>query len=222
MNYLTNMLTTFVKGFIVGMGASIPLGPMGIMCVQKTLSKGRHAGFIAGLGSSVTDTFFAAIAIMGLAYIKTFIDRYEDYVLLFGGVIVGLIGMKIFLTNPIKQIRYPMTGKRHLTDFFSAMAMTLTNPGSVFLILGMFAYVGLDTEGIAKDHIVSATLWGVFLGASAWWFILSAGISAFRKKFRLRQLMMINRISGILILVLGLISFFEGVWRLVSLYFSLG
>jgi len=216
------MLTTFVKGFIVGMGASIPLGPMGIMCVQKTLSKGRRAGFIAGLGSSVTDTFFAAIAIMGLAYIKSFINSYEDYVLLFGGVIVGLIGMKIFLTNPIKQIRYPMTGKRHLTDFFSAMAMTLTNPGSVFLILGMFAYVGVDTEGIAAENVLSYALWGVFIGASAWWFILSATINFFRKRFRLRQLLMINRISGIIIFLLGLVSFFEGLWRIITHYFSLG
>ncbi|HON55118.1 MAG TPA: LysE family transporter [Bacteroidales bacterium] len=215
------MITTFLKGFIVGMGASIPLGPMGIVCVQKTLSKGRHAGMIAGLGSSVTDTIFAAIAILGLAYIKSMIVKYEDYLLLFGGIIVGLIGMKIFLTNPIKQIRYPMTGKKHLTDFFSSMAMTLSNPGSLFLILGLFAFVGVNTDGIANEHVISSTLIGVFLGTATWWFILSATVSIFRKKFRLRQLVMINRISGIIIFILGLVSLFEGAWRLIVSYFHL-
>ena len=69
------MLIDFIKGFIVGMGASIPLGPMGVMCVQKTLSKGRNSGFISGLGASITDTFFAAIAVLGLAYVQSFITE---------------------------------------------------------------------------------------------------------------------------------------------------
>ena len=95
------MLIDFIKGFIVGMGASIPLGPMGVMCVQKTLSKGRNSGFISGLGASITDTFFAAIAVLGLAYVQSFITEYERGVLLFGGMIVALIGLKIYLTNPV-------------------------------------------------------------------------------------------------------------------------
>ncbi|OFY44019.1 MAG: hypothetical protein A2X18_07790 [Bacteroidetes bacterium GWF2_40_14] len=213
------MIESLIKGFIVGMGASIPLGPMGVMCVQKTLGKGRNSGFIAGLGSSITDTIFAAIAIMGLAYMKKFIDYYENYVLLFGGLAVALIGLKIFLTNPVKQIRMPKGGKKHLQDFFSAIVMTITNPGSVFLIIGMFAFVGMDVDSLSSGKVVSLTLWGVFLGASAWWFILSTAINIFRNKFRLRQLLMINRISGAIIIALGLISTSQGIWQFISPYF---
>jgi threonine/homoserine/homoserine lactone efflux protein len=122
------MITSLIKGFIVGLGASIPLGPLGVMCVQKTLSKGRNSGFITGLGAAITDTIFAAIAILGLAYIQKFVDFYENYVLLFGGLIVAAFGLKIFLTNPVKQIRQQKGGKKHLEDFFSAIIMTLTNP----------------------------------------------------------------------------------------------
>lgn len=215
------MLESLIKGFIVGMGASIPLGPMGVMCVQKTLSKGRNSGFISGLGASIADTFFAAIAILGLAYMQKFIDYYENYVLLIGGIAVALIGLKIFLTNPVKQIRMPKGEKKHFQDFFSAIVMTLTNPGSVFLIIGMFAFVGMDVDGLSSGKVVSLTLWGVFLGASAWWFILSTSINIFRKKFRLRQLLMINRISGIIIIALGLISTMQGVWEFISPYFFL-
>ena len=214
------MITSLIKGFIVGMGASIPLGPIGVMCVQKTLSKGRNTGFITGLGAAVVDTIFAALALLGLAYIQRFIDYYENHVLLFGGLIVSLFGLKIFLTNPVKQIRMPKGKKRHhLEGFFSAIVMSLTNPGTVFLILGMFAFVKVNAES-QPDNALSLTLWGVFLGASAWWFILSTSINIFRKKFRLRQLVLINRISGIVIIVLGLISFFEGVYRFLEPFFS--
>jgi threonine/homoserine/homoserine lactone efflux protein len=214
------MLIDFVKGFIVGMGASIPLGPMGVMCVQKTLSKGRNSGFISGLGASITDTIFAAIAILGLAYIQTFIEEYERSVLLFGGMVVGLIGLKIYLTNPVKQIRQAKNGgKRHAEDLFAAIFMTITNPGAVFLILGMFAFVGLEINAESANRMITATLGGVFLGAATWWFILSTSINVFRKKFRLRQLLMINRVSGIIIVAIGLISFFDGLLRFISPYF---
>lgn len=107
------MLLNFIKGFIVGgLGASIPLGPLGVMCVQKTLSKGRNSGFITGLGAAVSDTFFAAFAI-----IQDFVTEYETGVLMFGGLAVVIIGLKIYLTNPVKQIRQSTGGKRHFEDF---------------------------------------------------------------------------------------------------------
>ena len=211
------MYIDFVKGFLVGLGASIPLGPMGVMCVQKTLSKGRNSGFITGLGAAITDTLFAALAILGLAYIQRFIEEYERSVLLFGGVVVALIGLKIYLTNPVKQIRQKSRGNnQHMEDLFSAILMTITNPGAIFLILGMFAFVGLEVDSQAANRMITAALGGVFAGAATWWYLLSTGINIFRKKFRLRQLLMINRISGIIIIVIGLISFFEGVWRFLA------
>jgi threonine/homoserine/homoserine lactone efflux protein len=211
------MVIDFVKGFLVGLGASIPLGPLGVMCVQKTLSKGRNSGFITGLGAAITDTIFAALAILGLAYIKSFIEDYERGVLLFGGIIVALIGLKIYLTNPVKQIRQKAQGNnKHMEDLFSSIFMTISNPGAIFLILGMFAFVGLDIDSQAANRVITVALAGVFVGASTWWYALSTGINLFRKKFRLRQLLMINRISGIIIIVIGLISFFEGVWRFLA------
>ena len=215
------MFIDFVKGFLVGLGASIPLGPMGVMCVQKTLCKGRNSGFITGLGAAITDTIFAALAILGLAYIQSFIEEYERGVLLVGGIIVALIGLKIYLTNPVKQIRQKASGNnRHMEDLFSAILMTITNPGAIFLILGMFAFVGLEVDSQAANRMITAALGGVFVGASVWWYALSTGINIFRKKFRLSQLLMINRISGIIIIVIGLISFFEGVWRFLAPYLN--
>ena len=210
------MITALIKGFIVGMGASIPLGPLGVLCVQKTLSKGRNCGFITGLGASASDTLYAAISLMGLAFIQDIINENFNWVMLLGGLIIMFIGVKIYLTNPIKQIRQKHKNKKHVEDFFEAFFMTITNPGAIFLILGLFAAVGIEMDAsIAKSTLVT-TLWGVFAGSAAWWFILSTGINVFRKKFRIKQLMMINRISGIVIFVLGLISMCNGAFELIK------
>ena len=214
------LVESIVKGFIVGIGASIPLGPLGVMCVQKTLSKGRISGIVTGLGASITDTIFATFAIVSLALIQDFVKNNEISVLFYGGLAVIVIGLKIFLTNPVKQIRRSKGGKKLLEDFISAIIMTITNPGAVFLILGLFAFVGLNVDSSSSGDVIFAALLGVFLGANAWWIILSTSINIFRNKFRLKQLLMINRVAGIVIMVLGFFSVAEGAWRFLYNYFK--
>lgn len=209
------MFSILLKGFIVGMGASIPLGPLGVLCIQKTLSKGRNSGFLTGLGASVSDTFYAAISLLGLAFIQNVIKEHMNWVMLFGGLIIILIGIKVYLTNPIKQIRQKNTNRKHLEDFFEALIMTITNPGAIFLILGLLAAAGINiSDGVEKGSVVTI-LWGVFIGSAIWWFSLSTTVNIFRKKFRLKQLIMINRISGIAIIVLGVISMCDGLIELI-------
>ncbi len=212
------MIDSLIKGFIVGIGASIPLGPLGVMCVQKTLSKGRASGIATGLGASVTDTFFAALAILSLALIQDFVNTNSSSVLSIGGFIVMAIGVKIFITNPVKQIRQNKGGKRLFEDFISAFIMTITNPGAIFLILGLFAFTGLEVDSSSSWKVIISALAGVFLGAMAWWIILSTSINVFRTKFRLRQLLLINRIAGIVIVAIGFFSFVKGLWQLILAY----
>lgn len=210
------MFIDFIKGFAVGLGASIPLGPIGIVCVQKTLSKGRNSGFISGLGATLTDIIFAGIALFSLAIIWDFINTQKDWVMMIGGIIVMLFGIKIFFTNPVKQIRQKNRGSTHYwSDFFSSFVMTITNPGAFFLILGAFAIVGIDISSGSSNYIIATILWGVFCGSALWWFALSTGINLFRRKFRLRQLLIINRVSGIIVMALGVITFFEGLYQLI-------
>ncbi len=211
------MLVTLLKGFIVGLGASIPLGPLGVLCVQKTLSKGRNSGLFTGLGASVSDTFYAGLALLGLAFVENLINENRAIVMLVGGIIIALIGLKVYRTNPIKQIRQKSSHKRHLEDFVEALVMTITNPGALFLILGLFAAVGINSSdsGSAGSVSIITTLWGVFLGTVTWWFTLTTTINVFRKKFRLKQLIMINRIAGVIIMALGVISSCDGLIKLI-------
>ena len=218
---MNDLLMVFIKGLIVGLGASIPLGPVGVLCIQKTLSKGRMAGFISGLGASVSDTFYSAFSLMGLFFIEEFVANNKAPVLLIGGLVIALIGVRIYRSNPLKQIHQKKSKKRSFGDFFESFAMTITNPGSIFLIFGMFAAVRLDLSnytGSGAGHAVRLVLTGIFLGSALWWFSLSNIVNIFRKKFRLKQLIILNRISGIIIIALGVISFCEGLLEALQIW----
>lgn len=211
------MLMDFIKGFIVGLGASIPLGPIGILCIQRTISKGRWSGFSTGLGAAASDTFFSAIALLGLSFFNDLMVEYRDWVMLVGGIIVAGFGVKIFITNPVKQIKRVNGGNhQYFQDFGSAFIMTITNPGAILLIIGLFAFAGIDIGEKESGFIIASTLWGVFIGTISWWFTLSTTINIFRNKFRLRQLLLINRVAGVVIMVLGMISVFEGIARFIG------
>ena len=185
--------------------------------LEEPLSKGRNSGFITGLGAAVSDTFFAAIALLSLSFVQRILSDYQDVVMIVGGLIVGAFGVKLFMTNPIKQIKRIKSGdKRYWQDFFSTLLMTVSNPGAFFLMLGLFAFIGIDGgDGNGAYNIIASALAGVFIGATMWWYALSTSINMFRNKLRLRQLMMINRVAGVAIMVLGVISIFEGLYRIL-------
>ena len=211
------MLESILKGIIVGAGASIPLGPIGILCIQKTLSKGRASGYLTGAGASVADSFYAMLAILSLAVVKSFISHNQPIVMLVGGSIVAVIGLKIFLTNPIKQIRMRISGEKRLFgDFITSFIMTITNPGALFLLLGLFAFANMNVDEHSSMSVILMAVTGVFIGANLWWFTLCTSINIFRNKLRLRQLMLINRISGAIIMVIGLFSIVKSLWALIS------
>ena len=210
-------MLNFIKAILIGLGASIPLGPLGIMCIQKTLSKGRWAGFAVGLGSTVADTFYASIALFSVTFINEFLERNSEWVMLIGGIVIFLIGLQIALKNPIKDLRRPNAGTiptRHAQEALRGFLMTITNPGALVLMFGLFAFVRLDLTDATTSSVL-LVLAGIFVGTAGWWFLLSSGINLFRKRFRLRQMLIINRVSGILIALLGLASIVEGLIQLV-------
>ena len=208
------MLITLVKGLLVGLGASVPLGPIGVLCVQRTLGKGRKSGFVSGLGAAAADTLFAALAILVLAFVLTIFETYRIFFLIAGGIILIVIGVKIYATNPVHQIRQKnKRGNRLFSDFISVFILTISNPGAIFLILGLFAFVGLDTDRGSGYLSIALALCGVVIGASLWWFTLSSIISHYHRHFRIRHLWVINRVAGAVIALLGAFSLIQGVYE---------
>lgn len=198
------LASIILRGFIVGLVASMPPGPVGVLCIQRTLSKNQKSGFISGVGSAAADSVYAAIAFFSLAFILDFIERHSLIITLIGGLVVIGLGVKILFSNPVIQIRRNRAGKSNLwQDFLTVFLVTIANPVYVFFFIILFAIFGLNTASVGLFQS-SFMIVGVFLGASAWWFALSVIVNLFRKKFRPRHLLWINRIAAILIIALGI------------------
>ena len=209
-------LELFIKGIIAGLCASIPLGPIGVLCLQKTINGGRVSGFLSGLGAACADTIFAAFAVFGLAIVQQFIDNNINLLLIGGGAAVAILGLRIYFTNPIKKLRSRKQSKGKIfEDFISIFFLTLSQPGAVFLMLGVFAILKIDFGEQPSSFSLAAILWGVMIGCCIWWFSLTWLVDRFRRFFRIRQIWTINRVAGIIIFILGIIYVFEGIWKIL-------
>ncbi len=196
----------FIKGLLIGLFASIPLGPIGVICIQRTLNKGKISGFVSGLGAASADTFFAAIAGFSLTIIIAFIEEKREIFQLVGGVVVALLGVKIFYTNPVAQLRRHKRKKKGLLeDFLSVFLVTVTNPLAIFLFIALFASFGVVSEETNWEHSL-IVLSGVATGATLWWYILTTLVNYYRAQFRLKQLWWINKTSGAVIFILGALA----------------
>jgi threonine/homoserine/homoserine lactone efflux protein len=193
-----------IHGIILGFSASVPLGPMGLICIQKTLNRGKLAGMVSGAGAAAADTFFAVIAAFGISFISDFIQKEQFILRIVGSIILVLLGFKIFITNPAIQIRKQKGKKNNLIgDFVSIFFLTLSNPITVFVFGAVFASTGiLKGENSILDLIQVVV--GVFSGAMLWWLILTSVVNIFRSKFRLKRLWWINKITGAFIVVFGI------------------
>ncbi len=201
----------FWKGIIIGLMVSIPLGPIGVLCIQRTLNKGRKAGFVSGLGAAAADTFFALIAGLGISMIIAFLKAQHVYFQVIGGAIIMYLGMHIFYTNPVKQLRLQRLNPNRLSqDFLSVFFLTVSNPMAIFFFLAMFAGVNL-ASGPMNIFFVGLVVSGVFLGSASWWFLLTTFVNIFRHRFRLKSIWWMNKVAGIVIFFLGIAAILS-VW----------
>ncbi|MGC9344565.1 MAG: LysE family translocator [Bacteroidales bacterium] len=196
----------FWNGFVVGLMVSIPLGPIGVLCVQRTLNKGRKSGFISGLGAASADTIFSIIAALGVTYIIRFVREQHIYFQIIGGIIILFLGIHIFYTNPVRQLRLQRMNKNKLSyDFFSVFFLTISNPMAILLFLAMFTGIHIASESSGFLNFTSL-ITGVFAGASAWWFVLSSFVNFWRHRFRLKIIWWMNKVAGVLIFILGILA----------------
>jgi threonine/homoserine/homoserine lactone efflux protein len=201
-------ISFFIKGIIIGILVSAPMGPIGVLCIQKTVNKGRFLGFFSGLGAATADTLYAVLAAFGVTFITNFMTQNRLIFQIVGIIVLLFMGMRMLFNNPIKQYRYYRTSSRKnnaIGDYVSVFFLTISNPLTIIFFGAAFTMLGLFTssEGDKANSILVA---GVFTGASFWWFILTYVVDIFRKHFRLRSIYWLNRISGIAIIVLTLIA----------------
>lgn len=195
-------LTIFLKGIFIGFAMAVPLGPIGIMCIRKTLTEGRLRGLIVGLGAATADLLYGCIAAFGLTIISDTLVSQRIWIRLVGGGLLLYIGVRTFRKIPADP-KIPINSSGILRTYLTAFLVTLTNPLTIFAFLAVFAALGLGSD--LGNFSASALVAGVFIGSGLWFLSLSSGVILFRKKLDLVGLGWVNKIAGILIIISGVI-----------------
>lgn len=208
------MLITILKAFLIGICASAPIGPIAILVIQKSLSKGHMAGFITGMGACLVDTFFAVIAIFFLAIAQKFLNDYRELILVAGGLTVAVIGIFMMKSDPFRKLKSDSSSPTAMMkDFLQAVAMGLSNPGAILVIFALFAFFRIGNPG--QNHLLTVTpvIIATSLGAATYWFLITWLLSHFRKKFKVNSLLWISRLTGAAVIIIGIALLGEGLFR---------
>lgn len=201
------MIETIYNGFIIGVIVSAPMGPIGILCVQRTLNRGRLHGLVTGLGAMFSDLIYAAITLIGMGIVDDFMKANELLLQFIGSIVIVLFGIAIFSTNPLKILK-PSTNTtetRYNHDFITAFFLTLSNVAIIFLFISLFArfhYNPLDISWLT----FAVGLTSIGLGALAWWFFITTYVSKLKRYFNRQSLKLFNRVVGVILILLGVLG----------------
>ena len=198
-------LPILLKGLILGFSIAAPVGPIGVLCIRRTLTDGRATGLVSGLGAASADALYGCIAGFGLTLLSDFLVSQQFWLRLMGGLFLFYLGIKTLLARPAQESASAQ-GTGLLGAYTSTLFLTLTNPMTILSFAAIFAGLGVaSTDG---DYASAALLvLGVFLGSALWWLLLSGGVSLFRARFNLSALTWANRLSGAIILAFGVAAF---------------
>ncbi len=188
------LATLFLKGSLIGFSIAMPVGPVGMLCIQHSLRRGLLAGLIAGLGAALADAFYGAMAGFGISLLSHVLTRYQVWFQMIGALILWFLGIRIYKSQP-KQIEAPEVSFSCSRVFFSTFVLTLTNPLTLLCFAAIYASLGITPSD--QEILPGAVLTlGVLLGAAMWWMVLTFGVTFIGRKFRLTSSPLLNRISG--------------------------
>jgi len=199
----------FIRGLLIGLSIAATVGPMSVLCIQRTLNKGQLYGLVSGLGIATADAVYGSIAAFGLTLITNFLVMEQIWIRLIGGIFLIYLGIKTMLSKPPESAAtLSMQTNGYPGAYASTFLLTLTNPLTILSFAAIFAGIGV---GSASKSFLSATIvvLGVFSGSALWWIILTSIISLLRKKMDSQWLLWINRISGGIITLFGIGALFS-------------
>ncbi len=194
----------FFKGLVIGFLIAVPVGPIGVLCIRRSLTHGHAVGFISGLGAATADAIYGCIAGFGLTAISGALVTQTHWLRFFGGLFLCYLGIRTVMSAPADQAANA-DGQGLAMAYVSTVFLTLTNPATILSFAAVFAGLGLAQ---AEGNYTTASLLvlGVFVGSGLWWLMLSGGVSLFRSAFTPQRLCWLNRISGAVLLAFGIVS----------------
>jgi threonine/homoserine/homoserine lactone efflux protein len=212
------MLDYIIKGILIGMLASAPMGPVGILCIQRTLNKGRWYGFVTGIGAAASDIIYALFTGLGMSFVMDFINNAQNKFLLqiFGSLMLLGFGIYSYMSDPMKNAHQSSNKKGSLThNGVTAFLVTLSNPLIIFLFMATFGSFAF----IIPDHPLEMTVGylSIVIGALLWWFGLTWLVDKIRNKFDVSGIVILNKIIGSIVIVFSLVALVGLVFNLYQL-----
>ena len=198
------------RGILIGLTIAVPVGPIALMTIQRTLNQGRAIGLATGLGAATADLVYGSIAAFGLTLISGFLIDHKIWFSLLGGLFLCYLGVRTLLTPPAtKAATVGQSGV--FSAYASSLFLTLTNPPTILFFLAIFAGLGLAQQGLGYGAAMSMVA-GVFCGSAAWWPTLSYSVGLLRTHFNPTTLGWTNKIAGVTICIFGVVIL-GSVWR---------
>jgi threonine/homoserine/homoserine lactone efflux protein len=192
--------TFFLKGAAIGFAIAAPVGPIGVLCIRRSLSDGMLKGFTAGLGAATADAAYGCVAGFGLTAVSGFLVEHRTWLGLIGGVFLCYLGIRTFFSAPAQASASRDSG--FASVYGSTFLLTLANPSTILSFAAVFSALGL---GISADYLgAGALVLGVFLGSALWWLALSGGVGLLRSRMTPAWMRAINRVSGAVLLAFGI------------------
>lgn len=198
------MLNTILIGIIIGLFTSVPVGPLGILTIQRTLNRGRWHGVVTGLGASTSDLIYAAIVGFSMSFITDFIDAHQFWIQIAGSVIVVFFGIHVYRSNPSAQLSSVKKPSKsdYISDYLSAFGLCFSNPLIIFIFIGLFAQFNFFAPGQTWYENAVGML-SILIGSFSWWMSLTLIVSKLRSRFNVRGLWILNRITGGVLVLFG-------------------
>jgi threonine/homoserine/homoserine lactone efflux protein len=199
-------MDVFLRGLIIGVSIAAPVGPIGVLCIRRTLAEGRSVGFLSGMGAASADMLYGAVAAFGLTAVQEILLGGATWLRLAGGIFLLYLGIRTFFSKPADRAPSPSRGGltgAYLSTFF----LTITNPITILSFIAIFAGLQLGETG-GSYYAAAIMVLGVFLGSAAWWLTLSTGVSLLREKFTPALMVWVNRLAGAIIITFGLLALF--------------
>ncbi len=194
----------FLKGVILGFSIAAPVGPIGLLCINRTLTGGMLVGFLSGAGAATADGLYGCVAAFGVSAVSSLLVESQFGLRLAGGVFLLYLGYRAFRAKPA-ETRANVGANSLAGAYLSTLFLTLTNPMTILSFAGIFAGLGI---GDAQGNVILAGLLvaGVFMGSLLWWITLSGVVGLLRSRFDTGRLMWVNRLSGVIICGFGVFS----------------
>jgi threonine/homoserine/homoserine lactone efflux protein len=192
-----------LEGILIGLIVAVPVGPLGLLCVNRALALGALCGLASGLGVATADAFAAGIAALGITLVSGFLYEHQIALRLIGGVFLCYLGYKIYRTNPRSQ-QPPSNVSGLFSAYATTFALTFSNPVTILSFVAIYAGWGVES---LRGHYLGAAILslGVFLGSALWWMLMFIGLTVFRDVFSARVLGFVHKVSGTIIAGFGVV-----------------